>query len=132
MKAIVGKEVAPGEKLVYEEVAVPVAKKGHVVVDIKASGVNFPDALLVQGLYQIKPDFPFIPGGEVAGIISFPHFIVGVTVSDTVDDITGLRSRVVTDPKLRGTAGKEHNPMVRLAEQKGKTLDLAGPENPTH
>lgn len=70
MKAIVCKEFAPVDQLVYEEVPDPVAKKGQVVVDIKASGVNFPDALLVQGLYQMKPELPFIPGGEVAGVIS--------------------------------------------------------------
>ncbi|GAB2707871.1 NADPH:quinone oxidoreductase family protein [Aliiglaciecola aliphaticivorans] len=82
MKAIVCKEFASVEKLSYEEVADPIAGKGQVVVDIKAAGVNFPDGLLVQGLYQSKPDFPFIPGGEVAGVISevgegVPHLTVG-------------------------------------------------------
>lgn len=70
MKAIVCKEFSSVEKLCYEDVADPIAEKGHVVVDIKACGVNFPDGLLVQGLYQMKPDFPFIPGSEVAGVIS--------------------------------------------------------------
>ncbi|MDO6693808.1 NADPH:quinone oxidoreductase family protein [Aliiglaciecola sp. 3_MG-2023] len=82
MKAIVCKEFASVEKLSYEDVADPIAGKGQVVVDIKAAGVNFPDGLLVQGLYQSKPDFPFIPGGEVAGVISevgegVPHLTVG-------------------------------------------------------
>ncbi|MFQ3236220.1 MAG: NADPH2:quinone reductase [Paraglaciecola sp.] len=70
MKAIVCEEFAPVENLKYIEVADPVAAKGQVVVDIKACGVNFPDGLLVQGLYQMKPQFPFIPGNEVAGVIS--------------------------------------------------------------
>lgn len=70
MKAIVCEEFAPVENLKYIEVADPVAAKGQVVVDIKACGVNFPDGLLVQGLYQMKPEFPFIPGNEVAGVIS--------------------------------------------------------------
>ncbi|GAA6184657.1 MULTISPECIES: NADPH:quinone oxidoreductase family protein [Alteromonadaceae] len=70
MKAIVCKEFASVEKLSYQDVPDPKAGKGQVIVDIKASGVNFPDGLLVQGLYQSKPDFPFIPGGEVAGVIS--------------------------------------------------------------
>lgn len=82
MKAIVCKEFASVDKLVYEELDDPIAKKGEVVVDVKASGVNFPDGLLVQGLYQMKPDFPFIPGSEVAGVISevgegVPHLKVG-------------------------------------------------------
>ncbi|GAA0853057.1 NADPH:quinone oxidoreductase family protein [Aliiglaciecola litoralis] len=82
MKAIVCKEFSSVEKLSYEEVADPKAGKGQVVVDIKACGVNFPDGLLVQGLYQMKPDFPFIPGSEVAGVIAevgegVPHLKVG-------------------------------------------------------
>lgn len=70
MKAIVCNEFASVDKLSYQDVPDPIAGKGQVVVDIKASGVNFPDGLLVQGLYQMKPDFPFIPGSEVAGVIS--------------------------------------------------------------
>ncbi|WJG10737.1 NADPH:quinone oxidoreductase family protein [Aliiglaciecola sp. LCG003] len=69
MKAIVCNEFAPVEQLVYQEVPDPSAGKGQVVVDIKACGVNFPDGLLVQGLYQMKPERPFIPGSEVAGVI---------------------------------------------------------------
>ncbi|WP_340679706.1 NADPH:quinone oxidoreductase family protein [Paraglaciecola sp.] len=85
MKAIVCNEFAPVEQLKFEDVADPIAKKGHVVVDIKACGVNFPDGLLVQGLYQLKPPCPFIPGGEVAGIISevgegVSHLKVGMRV----------------------------------------------------
>ena len=54
-------------------------------MDIKACGVNFPDGLLVQGLYQMKPPRPFIPGGEVAGVISqigegVSHLKVGMRV----------------------------------------------------
>jgi NADPH2:quinone reductase len=85
MKAIVCEEFAPVENLKYIEVADPVAAKGQVVVDIKACGVNFPDGLLVQGLYQMKPEFPFIPGNEVAGVISevgegVHHLKVGMRV----------------------------------------------------
>ena len=85
MKAIVCHEFAPLEQLRFEELADPVAQKGQVVIDIKACGVNFPDGLLVQGLYQLKPPFPFIPGGEVAGVISevgegVEHLKVGMRV----------------------------------------------------
>jgi NADPH2:quinone reductase len=85
MKAIVCDEFAPVEQLKYKDMPDPVAKKGHVVVDIKACGVNFPDGLLVQGLYQMKPDFPFIPGNEVAGVVSevgegVSHLKVGMRV----------------------------------------------------
>ena len=69
MKAIVCEAFGPVEDLRVQDVADPVAKPGYVVVDVQAAGVNFPDGLLVQGLYQMQPDFPFIPGNEVAGVI---------------------------------------------------------------
>ena len=43
---------------------------GHIRIDIKAAGVNFPDILLSEGKYQGQPPFPFVPGGEAAGIVS--------------------------------------------------------------
>ncbi|CAI2390336.1 MULTISPECIES: NADPH:quinone oxidoreductase family protein [Alteromonas] len=70
MKAIVCESFGPLEELQFKDVADPQVKKGHVVVNVEAAGVNFPDGLLVQGLYQMQPDFPFIPGNEVAGTIS--------------------------------------------------------------
>lgn len=70
MKAIVCKEFAPVSALTYMDVDDPIAKAGEVVLDVAAAGVNFPDSLLVEGLYQMKPELPFIPGSEVAGIIS--------------------------------------------------------------
>ncbi|MGS2720872.1 NADPH:quinone oxidoreductase family protein [Paraglaciecola aestuariivivens] len=70
MKAIVCEKFAPVESLIFKDVPDPEIKKGHVLVEVKACGVNFPDGLLVQGLYQMKPDFPFIPGSEVAGVIT--------------------------------------------------------------
>ena len=70
MKAIVCEAFGPLDDLQFKDVADPVVKKGHVVVNVEAAGVNFPDGLLVQGLYQMQPDFPFIPGNEVAGTIT--------------------------------------------------------------
>ena len=58
------------DDLEYKELSALEPGKGQVVVDIAAAGVNFPDGLLVQGLYQMKPERPFIPGNEVAGTIS--------------------------------------------------------------
>lgn len=69
MKAVLCKELGPPEKLVVEQVPSPRAGKGQVVVSVKAAGVNFPDTLIIQGKYQFKPEPPFSPGGEVAGVI---------------------------------------------------------------
>jgi NADPH2:quinone reductase len=85
MKAIVCHDFAQVSDLVYEEFATPKASKGNVVIDVSAAGVNFPDSLLVQGLYQLKPQLPFIPGSEVAGTISeigegVSHLKVGMRV----------------------------------------------------
>jgi len=69
MKAVLCKELGMPEKLVVEEVPSPKAAQGQVVVSVKACGVNFPDVLIIQGKYQFKPELPFSPGGEVAGIV---------------------------------------------------------------
>ncbi|MGB5442451.1 MAG: DNA-directed RNA polymerase subunit beta' [Gammaproteobacteria bacterium] len=63
---------------------------------------------------------------EVAGKASFSDFIDGVTVQETTDDITGLTSLVVTDPKSRGSLGKDLRPMVKLVNEKGKPVKIAG------
>ena len=52
MKAIICKKFGPVSDLVWEDVDSPVAGKGEVVVDVRAAGLNYPDNLIVQGLYQ--------------------------------------------------------------------------------
>ena len=69
MKAIVCEEFGPLDKLVYREVDDPRVKDHTVVIRPQAIGINYPDGLLVQGLYQVKPPTPFVPGMEVAGIV---------------------------------------------------------------
>jgi len=69
MKAVLCKQYGPPDALVVEEVPSPQAAKGQVVVRVKAAGVNFPDTLIIQGKYQFKPEPPFSPGGEVAGVV---------------------------------------------------------------
>jgi|TARA_A100001011_G_scaffold67572_1_gene68833 NADPH2:quinone reductase len=70
MKAIICKKFAPVSELVWEEVADPVAGPGEIVVDVKAAGLNYPDSLIVQGLYQFQPERPFSPGHEGSGVVS--------------------------------------------------------------
>jgi DNA-directed RNA polymerase subunit beta' len=69
---------------------------------------------------------------EVAGTGRFHEFTDGVTVNEQVDEITGLTSLVVTDPKQRGAAGKDLRPMISLVGKGGKELYLAGTEIPAH
>lgn len=56
--------------LVYADAPDPPPGAGEVVIDVHAAGCNFPDILIVQGKYQKKPPLPFIPGAEVAGVVS--------------------------------------------------------------
>ena len=75
--------------LQVDEVAEPIAAAGQVMIDVSASGVNFPDVLITYGKYQFKPATPFSPGGEVAGIViavgsGVTHFAVGDRVAATM------------------------------------------------
>ncbi len=90
MKAVLCKEYGEPEKLVLEDVDDLHPGEGHVVIDVKACGVNFPDALLIQNLYQFKPDLPFSPGGEVAGVVAeVGGGVTDIAVGDRVIGSTG-------------------------------------------
>lgn len=69
MKAIVCDDYGPIENLRFAERETPVPGKGQLRVRNHAIGVNFPDGLLVQGLYQARPETPFVPGCEFAGVV---------------------------------------------------------------
>lgn len=70
MRALVCKELGPVEKLVIEDLPDPQPGPGQVVVDVEAAGLNFPDTLIIEGKYQVRPELPFSPGAEAAGIVS--------------------------------------------------------------
>ena len=69
---------------------------------------------------------------EVAGYLRFSDFVEGVSVTHQADEVTGLSSIVVTDPKQRGSSGKDLRPMVKLVDADGNDLCLAGTEIPAH
>ncbi|MCA1833233.1 MAG: NADPH:quinone oxidoreductase family protein [Actinomycetota bacterium] len=90
MKAVLCKEYGPPESLVVEEVPDLEPTGDQVVVSVQAAGVNFPDALIIQGKYQFKPPMPFAPGGEVSGIVAkVGSSVVGVNEGDRVIALTG-------------------------------------------
>ena len=70
MKALQCVELAGPEKLLFGDVEDPKLGNGQVLVEIKAASVNFPDVLMIQGLYQFQPPMPFIPGAECSGVIA--------------------------------------------------------------
>ena len=67
---------------------------------------------------------------EVAGMIKFQDFFDGISVSSQVDEVTGLSSTVVLDPKQRSSSGKDMRPMVRLLNAKGKEVTFANTDIP--
>ena len=66
------------EALTWKEIPTPVPQAGQVLIRIEAASLNFPDLLIVQNKYQMKPDLPFVPGSEYAGVIE----AVGEGVTD--------------------------------------------------
>ena len=70
MKALLCTHFGLPDTLQVQEVSSPIAGPKEVVITVAACGVNFPDVLIIQNKYQFKPELPFSPGGEVAGILS--------------------------------------------------------------
>ncbi|OZD63555.1 NADPH:quinone oxidoreductase [Rhodococcus sp. 05-340-1] len=68
----------------------PAPRDGSVVIEVHAAGVAFPDALLTRGLYQYKPELPFVPGSEIAGIVRSAPPESGFSAGDRVAALTGL------------------------------------------
>lgn len=90
MRAILCKEYGPAEKLEITELPSPEAKGSGVKVKVRAAGLNFPDTLIIEGKYQIKPPMPFAPGGEMAGeVIAVGETVSRFKVGDRVMGLTG-------------------------------------------
>jgi NADPH2:quinone reductase len=70
MRAVVVERKMEPRALTVREVPAPVAAEGQVLVDVRAAGCNFSDVLMLAEQYQVRPAFPFIAGGEVAGVVS--------------------------------------------------------------
>lgn len=70
MRAVVCSAFGPPEALTLSELPPAELRPGQVRIRVEAAGVNFVDALMVQGLYQIKPPLPYVPGGEGVGVVS--------------------------------------------------------------
>ncbi|OZC50201.1 NADPH:quinone oxidoreductase [Rhodococcus sp. 14-2483-1-1] len=68
----------------------PAPRDGSVVIEVHAAGVAFPDALLTRGLYQYKPELPFVPGSEIAGVVRSAPAESGFSAGDRVAALTGL------------------------------------------
>ncbi|KLB14221.1 DNA-directed RNA polymerase subunit beta', partial [Xanthomonas hortorum] len=82
-----------------------------------------------QGVANWDPhNHPIV--SEVAGFIRFIDFVDGVTVIEKTDELTGLASREITDPKRRGAHAKELRPIVRIVDGKGNDLTIPNTDLP--
>jgi NADPH:quinone reductase len=97
MRALLSHRAGGPETLVLEDVAEPAVGPGEVRIAVHACGVNFPDLLIIQDLYQYKPPRPFIPGGEVAGVVE--------AIGEGVDKVRP-GDRVLMSPVRGGMAQK--------------------------
>ncbi|VXD07015.1 NADPH:quinone reductase-like Zn-dependent oxidoreductase [Sphingomonas sp. T1] len=102
MRALLSKASGGPETLILSELPDPVAAPGQVVIAVKACAINFPDVLIIEDKYQFKPERPFAPGGEIAGIVAeVGDGVEGWAVGDRVIAMLGhggLSEKVVADP----------------------------------
>ncbi|MFZ0668371.1 MAG: NADPH:quinone oxidoreductase family protein [Acidimicrobiales bacterium] len=92
MRSVICTQLGPlEENVAIHEVEVPVAGPGQIVVSVRAAGVNYVDGLMCQGRYQIKFPTPYVPGGEIAGVVtSVGHDAGGFSPGDRVMALTGF------------------------------------------
>lgn len=137
----------PPENLVIEDVPDLVPGPGQIVIAVHACGVNFPDVLMVQDLYQFKPPLPFAPGGEVSGIVAAvgegvtehrvgDHVAAGTGTGGFAEQVAVTASKAFAVPQgvdLTAAAGflttygtSYHALKDRAALQPGETLLVLG------
>lgn len=89
MRAIVCHQLGSPELLAVADMASPVPGSGEMRVRVSAAGINFPDTLIIQGQYQLKPPLPFVPGFEVVGIVEeIGAGVTGFAIGDRVMALT--------------------------------------------
>jgi NADPH2:quinone reductase len=147
MRAVVCEQWGGPELLKLKELPSPTPKAHEVVIKVHAAGVNFPDTLIIRNTYQVKPELPFIPGTEVAGVVtSLGAQARGFQIGDRVLALTGVGAfaeevAVVTDNcvKIPDTMDFEtaagfllaygtswHAVRDRAALQRGETMLVLG------
>jgi NADPH2:quinone reductase len=146
MKSVQCNAFGPLADLVVADVADPVPTGRQVVIKVEAAGVNYPDGLLVQGLYQMQPELPFTPGMEAAGeVVALGPDVSNVKIGDRVGAVLqlgGYAEQAVADERatfpigdadaaetcaLLVAYGTSHHALKqRAALQAGETLVVLG------
>lgn len=88
MRAVLCTEYGSHENLVVSDVPDPVPGPDEVLIEVHSASLNFPDLLVIQGLYQFKPEPPFVPGAEASGIIAeLGERVTGLVVGQRVTTV---------------------------------------------
>jgi len=120
VRAIVCKEFGPPEKLVLEELDDPRPGPGELVIEVRASTVTFPDTLMIEDKYQFKAKLPFVPGGEVAGVVSeLGEGVSGFVIGDRVVGSTMLVGGFAEKVLVKESATKKLSKNLGFAESTG-------------
>lgn len=125
MKALLSNTPGGPDTLAMTEVDAPVAGPGELLVAVKACSINFPDALIIKDLYQLKPQRPFAPGSEIAGVVeAVGEGVTGWSVGDRVIAGTGFGGLV--EKKTVAAAGAYRLPEQFSFEQGASLLMTYG------
>ncbi|GGB57083.1 NADPH:quinone oxidoreductase family protein [Blastomonas aquatica] len=125
MKALLSIAAGGPETLEMTEIDAPVAGPGELLVAVKACSINFPDALIIKDMYQLKPQRPFAPGSEIAGTVeAVGEGVTGWSVGDRVIAGTGFGGLV--EKKVVPAAGSYKLPEQFSFEQGASLLMTYG------
>ena len=125
MKALLSNVPSGPDTLAMTEVDAPVAGPGELLVAVKACSINFPDALIIKDMYQLKPQRPFAPGSEIAGLVeAVGEGVTGWSVGDRVIAGTGFGGLV--EKKVVAAAGAYKLPDQFSFEQGASLLMTYG------
>jgi NADPH2:quinone reductase len=116
MKALLSKEPGGPDTLALEDVPDPVAGKGQLLIAVKACSINYPDVLIIEDKYQMRPPRPFAPGSEVAGVVeAVGEGVTGWAVGDRVAAVTGFGG--LAEKLVAGAGQAYHLPEGRSFEE---------------
>ena len=110
------------EALNWKEMPTPVPQSGQVLIRIEAASLNFPDLLIVQNKYQMKPDLPFVPGSEYAGVIeAVGEDVTHLKVGQSVACLSGTGNLVILKHNNTYLTAYAHNQTLLVKEDQSVT-----------
>ena len=120
MRAVLCRKFGPPELLEIVEIDDPTPGPQEIVVGVRAAAITFPDALMIEDKYQFKPKPPFIPGGDVAGIVeAVGEGVEGFSVGDRVSGALGLVGGFAERAKVHVDAARRLDESIGFAEATG-------------